>query len=115
MEIQDLRIGNYYLDSNKTPFILTKKGLISILKKEIVLNVIFPIPLTPEWLIKIGFESNNQIPEFLEIYRNTPYFFQIFKFDTNTWIVSGCNYKLEYLHQLQNLFFALKQKELSIK
>ncbi len=85
-----------------------------------------PIPITDELLLKLGFNQIESKPdralhilpaesvnEFcvvcLEVYRNEAtnqrYFWHISDDDNNTRYV-------DYVHQLQNLFFALAQKEL---
>lgn len=63
-----------------------------------------PIPLTEEWLLKFGFE--NQLVEFVldNFYlKRTKNHFEYY-----------CNNRAEikYVHQLQNLYFALIGKEL---
>lgn len=63
-----------------------------------------PIPLTEEWLIKFGFEIKNYS------YTNSHYVKGKFGFDLTTFEYKGI--KLKYVHQLQNLFFALTCEEL---
>jgi len=90
----------------------------------VTLDKIKPIPLTEEWLIKLGFNQNKK--------NNGTFNKDLFKFHTQRpnhknkgfilcteiyWcqkrvIVSG---GVKYLHQLQNLYFALTQKELTFK
>ena len=71
-----------------------------------------PIPLTEEWLLKFGFERDK---EYLDDY--------IFRLKTETgeivlyskkFILSSTDTlcELKYVHQLQNLYFCLTQKEL---
>lgn len=70
-----------------------------------------PIPLTEEWLLKFGFEKiggwddyEGYIKDEVEIALNEKYPFE--------------NYlqkELKHVHQLQNLYFALTGKELTIK
>ena len=66
-----------------------------------------PIPLTEEWLIKFGFIKvwNN--------YRLKPLGYLI----DNRLITVGSNYlrHIKYVHQLQNLYFALTGEELQLK
>lgn len=78
-----------------------------------------PIPLTEEWLLKFGFEKSNNNTEF--------YTFDLSKLsihlkskqyaDGRTYFNSWCiiEKQIEYVHQLQNLYFALTQEELKIK
>ena len=80
-----------------------------------------PIPLTEEWLLKFGFES---IGELHPTYRKAPYVIEnnlmrtmwhlrqlINKEDSLCLTVTS---PLEYVHQLQNLYFALTGKELEL-
>ena len=75
-----------------------------------------PIPLTEEWLIKCGFTKNNR--------------FQLYGFHKDGFGLTtqpDCNFRymlnydllryvpLNYVHQLQNLYFAIMGKELEIK
>ncbi len=93
MEAKDLRIGNWVLfgeakmeiDANDFKD-CDANGLMHQLYK--------PIPLTEEWLVK--FEQKDLDLFILEIEVN--------------W-----NIKIKYVHQLQNLYFALTGEELTIK
>jgi len=65
-----------------------------------------PIPLTEEWLLKFGFKSVNGYPfkmlcGYIKI-RNGIWFFKYYNLDI----------ELKYVHQLQNLYFALIGEEL---
>ena len=83
-----------------------------------------PIPLTHELLLKIGADYDDHRP-FDEFYDFESYYFECSKL-TNVAIHYSHNNKkfyypkyeiapVEYLHQLQNLFFALTGEELEIK
>lgn len=83
-----------------------------------------PIPLTHELLLKIGADYDDHRP-FDEFYDFESYYFECSKL-TNVAIHYSHNNKkfyypkyeiapIEYLHQLQNLFFALTGEELKIK
>lgn len=72
-----------------------------------------PIPLTEEWLIKFGFENRLG---FLSLgalscvysYEENVFYFYIGKDGDN-------DIKVMFVHQLQNLYFALTGQELQIK
>lgn len=71
-----------------------------------------PIPLTPEWLERCGLSKrywNSDKDLKLEIYENKAYIGN--NFSTNASIVHNIN----FVHQLQNLYFALAGEELTIK
>jgi hypothetical protein len=76
-----------------------------------------PISLTEEWLLKFGFEKLDkthfvimQNDSFSSPFTITLDDNEIFKLD-----FQGFWYQLEFLHQLQNLYFALTNEELKIK
>jgi len=76
-----------------------------------------PIPLTEEWLLKFGFEAelknaDSKNGRFM-VYTKYP-----ITFNTNHgwWLYSmKLNVQPEYVHQLQNLYYALTGEELCIK
>lgn len=68
-----------------------------------------PIPLTEQWLFKFGFETNDvrywQISSFrLHINRYGEWIFKVETFEK----------EIKYVHQIQNLYFALTSEELKI-
>ena len=72
-----------------------------------------PIPLTEEWLLKLGFENSGGY----WIKSNSSFFFGIttngelmFLFDD----ALTCPANIKYVHSLQNFFFALTGKELTL-
>jgi hypothetical protein len=73
-----------------------------------------PIPLTPEILRKCGFEANNGKrlinDVWLVIHENEANIYDLYKNETVQMRI-----ELKYLHQLQNLYFALTQTELNIQ
>jgi hypothetical protein len=81
-------------------------------------GLVEPIPLTEEWLLKFGFEIKldnfnwnaaigvNEIGDFKLSLRHTDDFGWFYK--------SRCT-PIKYVHQLQNLYFALTGEELTIK
>ncbi len=110
-EIEDMRVGTKYTQLPYTP-----------------ICDIEPIPLTEEWLAKFGFEirekkySLNYGGEsmkyaFFEKDVKNPfilYFHGRFGFNINEGRKNG-DYCIQYIHQLQNLFFALTGVELTLK
>ena len=72
----------------------------------------FPIPLTEEWLVKLGFERNDECLE-LEINDISLVWIGYITLNFNgTYII--LNNEIIYLHQLQNLYFALTGEELTL-
>lgn len=70
-----------------------------------------PIPLTKEILIKAGFEEYENIYE-LRI-GGCCFVFYIYS-DAIEFYIEGIGVDVKYVHQLQNLYFALTGKELEI-
>lgn len=118
MEANELRIGNFvyfkHCDYDKTiPRIINytcKPNLVGLEKvsvNRIEYNNIEPIQLTEDWLINLGFEKIREyftIDNELDIFVNESGFY--------THINCG-NIILSSVHQLQNLYFALNNKELT--
>jgi len=85
-----------------------------------------PVPLTEEWLIKFGFNKNEYSTEGVQY--NEPFYHIVL--ESKGWrlnynedfgwvihpVVSDYNViPIKYVHQLQNLYFALTGNELEIK
>lgn len=135
MKATELRIGNYINTINRggevhlpddTVFTIQKLGskceLCIIDKKpweEINLPEIFyydlsPIPLTEEWLLKFGFNLlGNTISH--ACFGDNPithdYMIKLIKTDKE-WFYKNSYHEIKYVHQLQNLYFALTGEEL---
>lgn len=124
MTTSELRINNYVLFSeDSTVFVVNEvheSGLEVANEYECIwigIEEFEPIPLTEEWLVKFGFEFNggmgykspdNTAHWFFSIGNGfTPAFF-----GSRTILSDG--YKgCKYVHQLQNLYFALTGTELT--
>ena len=105
----DLRINNWYL-MNGREFYLEMHWLNQWAKGKLDLSKISGIPLTEEWLLKLGFEYGIKS---LSRFR--------FEWDNGFIIIAPDNgsgdisVKCEYVHTFQNLYFALTGEELTIK
>ena len=75
------------------------------------LRKIEPIPLTEEWLLKFGFEKNKNSDLYFRL-NNYEYFIENGIIDNGYSRMNEISVK--YVHQLQNLYFALTGKELEI-
>ena len=105
---KELMIGNLVLGINDIP----KKILPNDILEEYQLNIVGefffkPIQITEDWLLKFGFEKINTT------------WFQLWNLRVNIsgdveWGKNWMGVRLKYVHQLQNLYFALTQKELTI-
>jgi hypothetical protein len=134
MKANELRIGNYVLIPSHSD---KSKPLVPCIEKRVKgINMFgeldfteptYPenhlvhtkhcmgIPLTEDWLLKLGFELDT----YNNFFKNEIYFNII---DCNTIQLSSCGFgvngfgqEIKYVHQLQNLYFALTGSELTIK
>ena len=105
MKLSEIRIGNY-VKVSKTEIKFTAFDY------SINEDLINPIPLTEEWLFKLGarYEADG------EIYIS---YFNLHIQERGVWVgAEGCCQTeqiaiLNYVHQLQNLYFALTGEELT--
>lgn len=79
---------------------------------------IFPIPLTEEWLLKFGFRLSVGAAWYNDKF-NDSYFkenFRLNKWDDGRLFLWDYKFpnEIKYVHQLQNLYFALTGEELII-
>jgi hypothetical protein len=119
MKANELRIGNLFIlpngDIGKISYHEIRLMVVAIEKPDYK-----PIPLTEEWLLKFGF-SNREAFSYKE-------WFIGFNPITHDWMFDICwlvghdypfyrngHFAIKYLHQLQNLYFALTGEELTIK
>lgn len=135
VKVNELRIGNYL--TYKNPFMkdfelavvdsILSDGLMEGINYDfeseeyIKLYEINPIPLTEEWLIKFGFKKlmdgvimRGYIDKFLlidcERFLNGEY--EVYLKTIESGFSKGTGYK--YVHQLQNMYFALTGEELTL-
>lgn len=76
-----------------------------------------PIPLTEEWMLKFGFENSYRSDFTVTMQHATNDKFGI-KINVSTGmslVYLGIPIRIEFVHQLQNLYFALTGEELTIK
>lgn len=121
METNELRIGNWVSlpPVGGIEYQIRMIGIYVELYKNVGrwdISKLKPIPIDDDWLERIGFDEDG-----------------ILKIDDNLWIVwdeeqridlttdckqinyQHCLYKGKYVHQMQNLYFALTNKELTLK
>jgi len=119
MKANELRIGNLVFDRRKEiievgPVLLTQL----ILWQDTHYSrkpPCDPIPLTEEWLLKFGFGGKDPFT-YLHIKTNELEFhwgnnnLNVISYDLG----AGITFNVQYIHQLQNLYFALTGEELTI-
>lgn len=123
MKVQELRIGNYLellgeIRKVEGIFNLPKRKEMYWIKCEGIIDTKIihykPIPLTEEWLLKFVFDKD--IDDFyLDI--NTVLFVS---YNDDEFVHLKSNHletiaSIKYVHQLQNLYFALTGEELMLK
>lgn len=136
METIDFKRGNYiyhdWIDSNGDyhdtirVWGVTQKYLVvnsNMLPEyeSIMANAIKPIPITEEWLLKFGFEKGKYSDKMSVTYDKNPISlnFAYWKPELNWSLNISCihlNHKsYKYIHEIQNLYNSLTNKELTIK
>lgn len=132
MDARELRIGNYVTDefyeSFKNVNIVSSINEYGVnlfieddgnypecaktwIEPEYRNDVIFGIPLTEEWLLKFGFLSN----PYDDIYELDGFYLDAICIDLNLGVQYYYNgLEIKYVHQLQNLYFALTGTELYV-
>ena len=124
MEANELRIGNYitWTLKNKKESTPTKVDLVCTdgvcIKTDvsIPINEVNPIPLTEEWLIKnlseyIDGSEHSQYGRFIPV---GVLYIQFPRFELQTAAGNYLGVTVKYVHQLQNLYFAICGEELTI-
>jgi len=120
MKANEIRIGNYVDCVNKRhnekyieiESVTCEK--INVEFREYSLSDCKPIPLTEDWLLKFGFMTNgnywtNLVID-LDYITQEDYFEYEIQFPFLDWVKRD----LKYVHQLQNLYFALTGEELTL-
>jgi hypothetical protein len=115
MKIEELRIGNYVtiIPHKENDVIKIDCENFKNLLEFKTFDRLNPIPLTEEWLLKLGFEMKGfyrlKVTSFLELCwkpHNKTLNIQTIK---NGFTEDS---KVRYVHEFQNLYFALNKKEI---
>jgi hypothetical protein len=115
----ELRIGNLIYNQGKgiSRRITTVSGNIILERTKGKMKLIEPIPLTEEWLLKCGGIDKDYTIEFK--CKGKKIVFSWFSREVISKNRHGWNSKkykhIKYVHQLQNLYFALTNEELTMK
>lgn len=121
MKAQELRIGNKVIDSSYPTLVseieqLHSEYAITSYSDSISYEYLQPIPLTPELLEKCGFVD--ALGGYQQKMENNHVVIITWYDDTQKRVFLNSNYigiiHLQYLHELQNLIFALTGTELTI-
>jgi hypothetical protein len=126
MDTKELRRGNWVLfEDNGTEFEVEQifaNGLDVRNSREatyIESEYFAGIPLTEEWLLRFGFEYKDNDGEPVLNHKNFGIDYYEFT-DYGQWFVimikqSYVEIEIKYIHELQNLYFAVTHQELTIK
>jgi len=109
MDAKELRIGNYVCDA-KLKIGIKFTSLYGLCNVETKPDDFKPIPLTEDWLLRLGFTKigvNYELGKSFELYSNVNGGLH-FRYDYR-------RTQIEHVHQLQNLYFSLSGEELTIK
>jgi hypothetical protein len=119
MKANELRLGNLVLNGGSNIKDITPQTISDFDNKLIVLN---PIPLTEEWLLKFGFEKDDVFDKFFTYLPIHNLCMDKLSFRVNEGFIcyESIKYRtllkhIQYVHQLQNFYFALTNQELEIK
>lgn len=123
IKANELRLGNWIYNGIREPFQTNGETINNFDVGQAILGLFTPIPLTEEWLVKFGCEtrrtnSGHAYLSFEKINPKTDYGsgFELYE---DGLFLCDCDggrigNKIEYVHQLQNLYFALTGEELTI-
>lgn len=131
LEVKQLKIGNHVFDKFRNREVLVwgieanhdqivvnyanGSGIYTVNLKDVEI-----IPLTEEWLLKFGFKVDYMNLDVLicAYYGENPltkdYVLEL-KNVGNGWFYHNGHFKIDFVHQLQNLYFALCGEELELK
>jgi hypothetical protein len=130
MKASELRIGNlveyknqYINVSGIGPFGIQSEGKKYLIIAKFSTPDIQPIPLTEEWLLKFGFEKIDDFDVYSNIWRINGFMVSFGDYinihldwaDDEVGFHSIMCYEELFVHQLQNLYFALTGEELVVK
>ena len=116
IKTSELRLGNYFQETTSKEIIQVE----NISKDKIGFSGYFttgwqaePIELTEEWLLKLGFDKDSEYIVGAGIcwhFKHPKHKYKL----SETFRLMLLGIDLKYLHQLQNLYFALCGEELTI-
>ena len=120
MKASELRIGNWVQSGNDSPFQVNRVHVIDI-DDDMDGENTFPITLSEEWLLKLGINKRiiktqlNGSEDWFDVSRvlvnddiDNPKWGYLFSMNGESLTV------IKYVHQLQNLYFALTGAELAL-
>lgn len=122
MKASELRIGNFVMDRGGKVLLIdhweyenkiSEKRVDGLQPFTEFVEYLQPIPLTEEWLLKFGFKKLFTLAHQDSCYRIDLFRIDLFGEYFDLWHDNHPIISIEYVHQLQNLYFALTNKELT--
>jgi hypothetical protein len=120
IQANELRLGNLILKNNEI-YEISSLFFVDLHDGTIRENynnsyIIEPIPLTEEWILKFGLKKTKYKSDIIYDFglQNSTYI-TIDKNDLSYFMWDEYLTSIKYVHQLQNLYFALTNNELEIK
>ena len=125
MRAEELRIGNLVTRGNKKHSFKIKEIHESSVVLEVYsrtlwnITIIEPIPLTEEWLVKLGFEYRDYYKNYRIMAGD---YYNSVQLRDGKWLYNGDSSdaqcygirEVQYVHTLQNLYHALNDEELTL-
>jgi hypothetical protein len=116
MKNTELRIGNWVYCNDCSDVAMEKQVDLISEKRSYAHDwlVSSPIPLTEEWLVKFGFTE--ELDDSFRIYSSFNLSIELLRieFEYLVYFESTRINEIKYVHQIQNLYFALTGEELEI-
>lgn len=118
IEANELMIGNYVLDTRDDSIHKVSGNTIHSMQFNNKNEILRAIPLTEEWLVKLGFKLLRHSDEwYFKKIKNLEISIKlsVFKVCIAKEYMTFLDVEIKHTHQLQNLFFALTNEHLKIK
>lgn len=117
MNVRELRIGNYtkVKDMNCVVWSFYENGIHIGLGKCFNFQELEPIELTEEWFLRFGFKKEIESEYTRDSFCMGKVSLWNKNLDFSVLIFMPTSTEIKYVHQLQNLYFALTGEELTIK
>lgn len=105
LQIKDLRIGNLFVDAKNR--LCSVEEISKDIEDCITTHPITPIPLTEEWLLSFGVKALRKgVFDFVKVEDSIGF---------HVYFIGRHLKEIQYVHELQNLYFALTGEELELK
>jgi hypothetical protein len=121
IDAKELRLGNYIKYSNSafgkgegTVYAIQDDLIVTNDGTAVYLNELEPIPLTKERVVMLGLTFSGYTSQDKAIYKINDEVWIVKNIVTKKFYLNEYELELKYVHQFQNLYFSLTNKELTI-